>query len=348
MVRHWLKQVVLCASVAPLAVIVDASRSRGIGPFHGKAEFLQSAGPGARLGHALAYAEDAGLVLLFGGFLSDGQPRDDLWAWDGRTWRPLPGPGPSPRRWPAMTYDRRRQRLVLHGGRDGVGAAGRQLDDTWQWDASGWRRVAAAGPGGRDHHRMVYDARRDRVVLFGGWDGSSTRADTWELENDRWQEVGNTGPSARAAHGLAYDAQRGRTVLFGGSSDTTFFGDTWLWDGLSWTAVAGQAPPARSFHGMGFHTGLGRVVAAGGRHGTRLYADTWSFDGTRWRQLPDSTLPARYVYDLVYDQRRAELVFHGGGFMREGRWTLFAETWGWQDGAWRLRTGGAGGPGHRP
>ena len=296
---------------------------------------MQSPSPGARLGHALSYVDDSGRVLLFGGFLSDGQPRDDLWAWDGRTWRELSGPGPSPRRWPAMTYDRGRRRLILHGGRTGVGAQGRQLDDTWQWDASGWRLLTASGPGGRDHHRMTYDASRDRIVLFGGWDGDSTRSDTWELQDDQWRRVASGGPSARAAHGLTYDPQRERTLLYGGSADTVFFGDTWLWDGRAWTAVAGPAPPSRSFHGMAFDRGRALVVVAGGRRGTTLYGDTWAFDGARWTQAPDTTLPARYVYDLAYDERRRELVFHGGGFMREGRWTLFAETWAWRAGAWR-------------
>ncbi|HSA57833.1 MAG TPA: kelch repeat-containing protein [Gemmatimonadaceae bacterium] len=332
-VGRSLKYAALGAMAGALWLIPAAPRFLEVQPASRPAQAASS--PGARLGHALSYVDDSGLVMLFGGFLSDGLPRADLWAWDGRAWRLVPGPGPAARRWPAMTYDQRRRRLLMHGGRDGVGAQGRQLDDTWQWDSTGWRLLARSGPGGRDHHRMTYDGRRDRVVLFGGWDGDSTRSDTWELEGDQWRLVARGGPAARAAHGLTYDPQRDRTVLFGGSSDTVFFGDTWLWDGQAWSAVAGPAPPSRSFHGMAFDHGRGVVVAAGGRRGTMLYADTWGFDGTRWRIVRDTTLPARYVYDLAYDRRNAELVFHGGGFMRDGRWALFAETWAWRAGGWR-------------
>jgi hypothetical protein len=36
-------------------------------------------------------------------------------------------------------------------------------------------------PGLRNGHAMVYDVRRDRVVLFGGADDRRVLADTWEL-----------------------------------------------------------------------------------------------------------------------------------------------------------------------
>jgi hypothetical protein len=278
--------------------------------------------------------EVRGQLVLFGGFQSDGQPRADTWTWDGEEWRELRVSGPAPRRWPAMAYDPHRERLILHGGRDGVGAAGRPLDDTWEWDGDRWRRISTSGPGGRDHHRLAYDARRDRMVLFGGWDGRTTRSDTWELDGDAWVPVAATGPAARAAHGLSYDPERETVVLFGGSSDTLFYDDTWLWDGLEWSRVDVPGPSARSFHGMTFDRARGTMVLAGGRRGSELFGDTWTFDGSHWTRTADLPAPARYIYDLAWDTVRGQIVFHGGGFMRDGRWALFDETWIWDGSGW--------------
>jgi hypothetical protein len=83
-----------------------------------------------------------------------------------------------------------------------------------------------------------------------------------------------------------------------------------------------------------FDASAGVIVMAGGRRGTALYGDTWTFDGTRWRETTDTTLSPRYVYDLAYDDRRAEVVFYGGGFMRHGRWALHDDTWARRSDRW--------------
>jgi hypothetical protein len=39
-----------------------------------------------------------------------------------------------------MAYDKQRDRIVLFGGRAGPGA---DLNDTWEWDGTAWRRIGA-------------------------------------------------------------------------------------------------------------------------------------------------------------------------------------------------------------
>ena len=105
-------------------------------------------GPPGRRDYSIAFDERRGVVLLYGGGAGSGpapQRLDDMWQWDGETWREIPRRAPTPghRYVSAMAYDRARDRTVLYGGytcdRDTsqCGVA----DDTWEWDGARWMRV---------------------------------------------------------------------------------------------------------------------------------------------------------------------------------------------------------------
>ena len=65
--------------------------------------------------------------------------------------------------------------------------------------------------------RMVYDALRGEVVLFGGSVFPTVYDDTWTWDGSNWQlESPPASPPARAYEGLAYDEVRGNAVIFGG------------------------------------------------------------------------------------------------------------------------------------
>jgi hypothetical protein len=64
--------------------------------------------------------------------------RNDLWSWDGTTWRLLAESGPPARAMGALAYDEARDRLVLFGGRRGWPD---DLNDTWEWDGRAWHEV---------------------------------------------------------------------------------------------------------------------------------------------------------------------------------------------------------------
>src|SRR6185436_8982026 len=104
----------------------------------------------------------------------------DTWEWDGTDWTERTTPGPPARVGAAMEYDGTRRVVVLHGGF----AGGDSLEDTWEWDGTAWtERVLEPHPPKRGSHAMVYDARRGRLVMFGGIDYTPTTgmryADTW-------------------------------------------------------------------------------------------------------------------------------------------------------------------------
>src|SRR5262245_50766971 len=89
----------------------------------------------------------------------------------------FPPPG---RSGPAAIYDPPRARMVVFGGYDG-----NYRNDVWALSLSGslaWTELTPAGnpPSGRYGHAVIYDPLRDRMLVFGGWDGS-LRSDLWAL-----------------------------------------------------------------------------------------------------------------------------------------------------------------------
>lgn len=292
-------------------------------------------GPGARFGHASVYHEGSARTVLFGGFGPDGIPLGDTWEWNGDLWRKVTSEGPSPRKWAAMANDAKRNRIILFGGREEVERTGLQQGDTWEWDGKAWRILTSSGPSNRDHHRMVYDCVRDRVILFGGWDGTVVLGDTWEWDGTEWERVALDGPSPRAAHGMAYDETRQAVVLFGGRSLEQFFDDTWLWDGRKWTRVNSDRPRKRAMLAMTYDSDLKRVLLYGGRDGPALLGDTWGWGGKRWEELSTSGPPRRGAYSMAYDRNRQQAVLHGGGHYDGDNWHLHDGTWLWHESVWK-------------
>ena len=105
-------------------------------------------GPAGRRDYSMTYDARRGLVLLYGGAAGTGAATrrfDDMWSWDGTSWRELTlrAPTPGHRYVSAMAYDARRDRTVLYGGyscQPGTNQCGVR-DDTWEWDGSAWARM---------------------------------------------------------------------------------------------------------------------------------------------------------------------------------------------------------------
>jgi hypothetical protein len=175
-------------------------------------------------------------VVMFGGTTAAGDS-SETWTWDGAAWANACTSGactatvPPARHDAAMAFDSKRGVIVMVGGTD---ATGTRLNDTWEWDGTAWtaRCTTApcntAVPHARTGHVLAYDARRERMVMFGGQDADGARADVWEWDGSAWTPVASIGPAARSASGAAYDSVRGRVILFGGRDTHGYpLGDTW-------------------------------------------------------------------------------------------------------------------------
>lgn len=280
----------------------------------------------ARSSMAGAYDSNRQVTVLFGGrsgFNSTSSLADTL-EYDGSSWQSvITAQAPARRYWHSMTYDNRRNHLVLFGGVDG----NTLFDNTWEYDGSNWSQISTDhSPPARRGASMVYDSCRGKTVLFGGHGDSGDLADTWEYDGTDWvQAHTETSPPARTLAAMAFDSRRCRVVLFGSGPDRD---DTWEYDGSSWTQVEPEtSPPGRWAHAMVYDPSRWRIVLFGGYSpavGSQL-ADTWEYDGNNWVQaLPNTSPTAREQHTMIYDLGRRRVVMFGG-FRTSGG--IGGDTW---------------------
>ena len=183
---------------------------------------------------------------------------------------------------------------------------------------------------------MVYDTKRKRVVLFGGWDGTASLSDTWEWDGKAWTQIQlPLSPQARHAHAMAFDEASGVVVLFGGRDvNNKSLWDNWKYDGTAWTPVyVGTRPPKRDLTQMVYDPNRKTCILHGGYESDnqKSLSDTWEWDGATntWTELIPAPLPsphpsARYGCSLVFDRAIHKVVLFGGfdGSYRNDTWVL--------------------------
>jgi hypothetical protein len=199
--------------------------------------------------------------------------------------------------------------------------------------------IAGDSPQARAYMGMAYDAARQEVVLFGGWNGSAYLDDTWTWDGTTWaQRMPPTSPGVRGNFGMAYDAARGEVVLFGGWSGSTHLSDTWSWDGVTWTQEAPPtSPSARYDHRMVFDVVRNEVMLFGGQGPLGMLGDTWTWDGSSWTQeSPPRSPEARSLVAMAFDEG-----FYQGSVMIFGGWDgalgYLNETWVWNGQTWKRK-----------
>lgn len=274
-------------------------------------------GPSPRWGYAMAYEVARQRVVLFGGSGGGTTRFNDTWEWDGSTWTQVADMGPSVRWYSGMTYDDSHQRLVLFGGVTTGGGGDDTLGDTWEWNGTEWTQVADIGPAPRLGCALAYDTVRQRVVLFGGYNGTMNPPkffdDTWEWDGTEWTQIADTGPPPRLIPAMVFDSSRECLVLFGGQGqEGQWLGDTWEWsEDAGWVERQDMGPQSIAYPTMAYteeHT-----VLHGSQSGATSGAmQTWEWDGSLWAQRQDMGPPVRSGAALAYDKQRDRVVLFGG------------------------------------
>lgn len=229
------------------------------------------------------------------------------------TWHLLPGPGPSPRIYPATTWDPDRGRGVLYGGTTDLSETA-AFDDTWWWSQRSWSS-GPAGPKPLIHHTLASDLHGS-VVLFGGGDagegclvagpeGCRTCA---VLGDSGWAPCTGPLPSGRTFHQMS--AAAGGTIgLYGGTSGPTADLRMWTWFEGRWTAAGTLTGPTTRMGGtMAYDAEAGITLLTAGQI-TGGPAD-WMWDGTAWTQLASVFL--RIGTATAYDSMRRQVVGFAG------------------------------------
>lgn len=148
-----------CGSVTSSAATLNILTCNQAWANQGPAPFSQ------RWVHAQAYSGVNGGTLLFGGRDVANNTLSDTWLGTPNGWSRVATSGPSLRTDHAMCQ-LGNGRVLLFGGKSAASGAASVLGDTWEWNGTQWSLLSVTGPAPRLGHQMVYDATRNRVVLF--------------------------------------------------------------------------------------------------------------------------------------------------------------------------------------
>ena len=172
--------------------------------------------PPARCGHCMAFDEQAGVAVLFGGIGAKMNSLGDTWLFDGNTWEQVRGSGPPARRYAAMAYDPGLPGCVLHGG--SVDEAGTEsFGDAWIFRENSWKRLPTKfDTEPRDDHGFAYHRGAARMVML---EGVAAKRGVLVRDGTRWQAV-KTDPlhPRHQCSPLAWDADLGGLLLHGGEA----------------------------------------------------------------------------------------------------------------------------------
>ena len=248
-------------------------------------------GPTRRGAPELAYDAESDRVILYGGGNEVTSQLTDTWAYDcnTNTWKEMAAKGPAKRMGARIAYDAESDRIILFGGYVLYGSF---CNDTWAYDynSDAWTEMKpSTSPPGRNYQAMAYDAKSDRVVVWGALDPAGMPIDdsawSYDFNTNTWQEMkpdGGPRPRGRDYPAMVYDAESERMILFGGVPQG---GDeTWAYDynTNTWTKLEPSTVPGKlSRHAMVYSTAADRVILFGGQVGSTEFkytGETWTYD----------------------------------------------------------------------
>ncbi len=324
--------------------------------------------PGGRWLHGAGYDTRNDRLIVYGGHGAAGS-LGDVWVLlnaSGKggtpTWTSLNPAGlpPAARRAGMVAYDSIRNQLIVYGGTD---ANNYIQTDLWLLSnanglggAPSWTRMPVTPtPEVIGRRAFGYDARADRMELFGGIVCNSN-TQTCTLFNSlaslrnlsgvvQYVTESAPGPSARSNATGAYDVGNGRLFVVGGNTSSAYnqardvTGETWALSGASGSGTLSwrQAPSladGREYHSAIYDSRDNRLVVFGGV-GLDNYVrnDVWLLDGAGTLQsmqwlayaAQSSTKPkARSGAAAVYVSGQNLLLLFGGN---TGNNTFVSDVW---------------------
>lgn len=313
--------------------------------------------PGERHSPQWGYDAARNRVLIFGGYgrhypTSPYAYLNDVWelSLNGTPhWTELfpSGQTPTGRLQGAAVYDPMRQRFVGFGGTINAPV------DTWVLNLQGqasWQPLPIDGARPYGHYGMtsVYDAAKDRMIIFGGSINDTyygVNNEVWELKLrglPQWTKLTTSGvpPAARRNGTAVFDPLRNRMVVYGGgvpsASGDQFLADTWSLDFNSdppaWSQLlpAGNVPPGRDIMAAAYDAIHDRMIVYGGWSGTNYLDDTqfldWggSSDEAQMEAAASATTSAAHLeWDVQGETGTCAAVYRRDA---GGPWTALAEA----------------------
>lgn len=299
---------------------------------------LDVAGPGPRGRHAMTAG--GGFVWLHGGrWREDGATSGDysvygdLWRFDmaTQTWTEMnpSGAAPSARVNHSMVWDSSRDQVVLFGGSEVTGLNIAPKNDVWVYDVASdtWLMLSdGEGPDARLSAATTYDAQRDALIVFSGFDDFGFTgvieyfADVWafDLAGESWEQLQNeaSAPDGRFGSAIVHDPTNDLYVTFGGHDDQTLGNrnDNWAFDPntRAWTDLAigdtfqneqtgicefppdftdidPALPERRSYGTMVWSETCGHAVLFAGKTDCGAANDIWTYADGAWTEVVEAS-----------------------------------------------------------
>ncbi len=186
-------------------------------------------------------------------------------------------------------------------------------------------------PSARYRHSMVYHSINDKVILFGGSNGTSNN-ETWtyDLGTNTWTNMApSTKPSARYGHSMVYDSINDKVILFGGLDGMIYSNETWAYDlnTNTWTNMTPSTKPsARVFSSMVYDSINDKIILFGGSESGTPNDETWVYDldTNTWTNMAPSPKPSpRSSHSMAYDSNNNKVILFGGIYESD----VNDETW---------------------
>ena len=224
-----------------------------------------------------------------------------------------------------MVYDNHRGRFVM--------ASGSTLT-TFDLFSQTWSTATIAGtpPSSRSGTTAIYDDYNDRIVYFGGDDGTTQLNEVWTVELNlvpTWVQLTPSGtpPQGRRYASAVNDDAGLRMIVFGGELDNgnVLAQDVWALSLLgpgapAWTeitpAIPGPAGRSNAAVVMDRHSNPNRMLMQGGTSNTSD-AQLWALDlgeTPAWSVVPTTgAAPGLHTgHTMSYDTQRNRILLYGG------------------------------------
>ena len=213
--------------------------------------------PTPRFMASAVYYPDSNAMILVGGRDSSIY-FDEVWLLKltpgAETWRQAPVSSIHPpfRSSATCVWDRFNNRLIYFGGESNIGF----YNDVWQFNLNDWtwHQITPTGepPTARFGHSAIYDPVDQRMIMFGGFDGSY-KNDVWELSlisgSETWTHLNPSGsiPGIRAWQFTIRDPVNNTMIMGFGKESFSCYQDIWelRLDPLLWSHVIIFPPTMR-------------------------------------------------------------------------------------------------------
>jgi hypothetical protein len=196
-----------------------------------------------------------------------------------------------------------------------------------------WIMKATAGPGLRSGFGMVYDDKKEAIILHGGIGRgkeddrpiasilslSPDLMDTWIWDGSSWLLLKNK-PLRLTNHALAYNRSTDQNVIYGGWNGSQRMDKTYILSGEDWVQTVSNnesGPGPRESHAMVCEENRKKIILFGGLTinfpgGQKALDDTWEWNGSVWTKLHIKGPEPRWGHKIVYDESRGVIILFGG------------------------------------